>query len=1008
MDSSSDSDRDILKGNCLDDSDIDTQILAEQNMAQAQETINDLKRQNTILKAQFEQAVIITKQIDTVHEKNAQLSNQIRSLQLDNENLQRRLEISLRHNEELQNQLTNEKQALAHHVSTASSEKELEVNKVQKQCNTKIDTLQLQIRKLECSKEQCELQNKMMNSKVERLMQAANEYFQLNFDCIDSFADYLLQPVDLHAVNEQVQTMPENVEVDEKKSKADKKKIKVLKKHLQKYMSEVNKLKSQLSSVESRRQQDLKNYQNEIQQLKDDFNISNTENIETVRNLNAKIQALKQDNTKLRRNTVNFIEPNSPKPSKSSPVSSPVTPIKINHFNDSDALREQNDSLSNENNELTRKVRNFDSIRNDLLLKLKDAENENTKLQLTIKRLEGEKQAAVVVQNETLNELKILRERVKANEEKKPKHELKIIERLKEEINRLENTNKQQTDQIHSLHIQSENDRHERASIQAKLRAAQDDLEEMQSKVMSLNDELAEAHDKLSQKPELKIEDIMPDSAFRCKDFDPKLAQKIEKVIENQYLAPQSKLGRIYQAILKFFNNLLEEKAASERHMAEHLEIIRQKINKFFVELSIGLSFEACTFDDVVERDQGQKLVTKAIESYKGFEELKRKNAQLNGIVSQISAEFGPNVDIRTQISNIRQYMESLKAKTKEANKKLTQMKKNNKYGKKLSSAKISQLEREKGELTDTVNNLQSTIDTLNLTNRDLKKELQLTRTELNTMRSSLEQSEEDIRDEHQTEIQSMKQKYQSEKEKLKSQIQRMRDEHHQAQTILSEKEATYGKLRKMIDKHQMELREKEEEFDNYKREKESELANLTSKFESEKAQMTNTFEKAIAEIRQQCEDQRLDFARINNELKEQKEKAVQNINCAAKFKRDKQKLERDIKALEEQLRRDQMISEASVKNQIITIEENYSQQLQDAKAKLASEKRRIFSIAAEEFKKYYNPSEPLDERTYKALLNRIKKEFDRLTESDTIIRRLTHAEPRQATHEAVAKIITP
>ena len=161
--------------------------------------------------------------------------------------------------------------------------------------------------------------------------------------------DYLLQPVDLHAINEQVQTMPENVEVDEKKSKADKKKIKVLKKHLQKYMSEVNKLKSQLSSVESRRQQDLKNYQNEIQQLKDDFNISNTENIETVRNLNAKIQALKQDNTKLRRNTVNFIEPNSPKPSKSSPVSSsPVTPIKINHFNDSiqDSFRQYQAQIS--------------------------------------------------------------------------------------------------------------------------------------------------------------------------------------------------------------------------------------------------------------------------------------------------------------------------------------------------------------------------------------------------------------------------------------------------------------------------------------------------------------------------------------------------------------------------------------------------------------------------------------------------------------------------------------
>ncbi|OHT11052.1 hypothetical protein TRFO_19463 [Tritrichomonas foetus] len=1014
MDSSFDSDPSILHDHEVNDSDIDAQILAEQEMTQCQETINDLRKQNAILKAQFEQAVIITKQIDVVHEKNSQLSNQVRTLQMDNENLQRRLEICSRHNEELETQLASEKAVLAQHVSTASSEKELEVTKVQKQCNGKIETLLIRIRKIEEAKEQSDLAAKMMASKIDRLLQAASEFYHLTFDGIDTFTEFLHQPAEIPPCgNDAPNSKSENSENQKlskknRSNKSDKKKLKALRRHCEKFCSEVNRLQSELSTTETRYSSEIKNYQAEIRQLKDDMNLTQSEQNETIRLLQNKNQSLKNENNRLKKeNNCHFpVTPGRDSPAPMTPLS-PVSPIRFDHSEEVEMLREENHKLNQQNHELSMKVKSIEDSKNSTMFKLKEAETERTKLQLTVNRLESEKQAAVVVQNETISELKSLRERLKVKEER-PKHETKLIDKLKEENSRLESTVQMQTDQLHNLHLQSENDKHERLTMQAKLRAAQSDIEEMQSKVSSLNDELAEANDKLNEKPEIKIDDIMPDSAFRFKEFDPKLTQKIEKVIENQYLAPQSKLNRIYKAILKHFTTMIEEKTGNMQHMSEHLEVIKQKINQFLVELSLNLSFDAVTFDDFIDRNAGQKLIERASESYKGFEELKRKNSQMNSIFSQLCDEFGPGVDLRVCLPNLKQQFEAAKVEAKQATKKLNELKKCNKCYKKHSKLTICDLEKQKSELKEQVLQLQTKVDALTSTNQDLKHELQMNKTELNSLRSSVEQSEDELREEHQSYVERLNRQHLSEKDQLKEQIKKMKSENQKAKAILSEHESSFGRMRKVLDQHEADLRAKDEEFDNYKRDKEKEIANLNFKFNTEKNQLTKTFEDAIDEIRRQCEEQRSDFSRVSKELKFQKDKIQSTLSTAAKYKRENQKLERTVRTLEEQIKRDQMITEASIKNQVMTIEENYSQQLQEAKAKIASEKRRIFSFAAEEFRKFYNPSELLDERSYKSLLNRIKKELERLTESDTIIRRLTGAAPRQATDEAVAKIVTP
>ena len=99
-------------------------------------------------------------------------------------------------------------------------------------------------------------------------------------------------------------------------------------------------------------------------------------------------------------------------------------------------------------------------------------------------------------------------------------------------------------------------------------------------------------------------------------------------------------------------------------------------------------------------------------------------------------------------------------------------------------------------------------------------------------------------------------------------------------------------------------------------------------------------------------------------------------------------------------------IQQVTTQNQIATIENKYSQQVEDTKAKCESDKLRIFSYAADEFKRYYNQCESIDERSYRSLITRVRKELDRLTESDSMIRRMANAVPKQSTDEAVSKML--
>ena len=90
----------------------DTILIAENRGNQLQSLNDQLQKENSKLRAQFTEAVRIAGSVDNIHNQNLNLSNEIRQIRSDKEDLEKRLQIALNSNEELNTKISEQKLAL--------------------------------------------------------------------------------------------------------------------------------------------------------------------------------------------------------------------------------------------------------------------------------------------------------------------------------------------------------------------------------------------------------------------------------------------------------------------------------------------------------------------------------------------------------------------------------------------------------------------------------------------------------------------------------------------------------------------------------------------------------------------------------------------------------------------------------------------------------------------------------------------------------------------------------
>ncbi|OHT00302.1 hypothetical protein TRFO_07956 [Tritrichomonas foetus] len=1017
-----------ISNDTTQESETDIQLAAESQAIMLREQNNTLLKENSSLRAQFEEALRITKQVEEVHQKNRQLKAAVREYQSKLDNANQRVEISTRTIEELNKKLDDEKfntQNIREH-DQAAMQKEILKIKAQSKANT--DELYAQLDEISQAKEKTELDHKMISGKIDRCLENAAHYFQSRFQSFDDFVNFLgqskvLPTQDQQQAPNQAKYLPitnicnENsndiVQKLGKRLKRERAKIKEQASLQEELEATISKLKRDQQDMEIRYKQEIDSLKKQFNQKEEDFVLLDADQKHQISALSAKIEALKIENAKRKAEQSTpapqpvIIQAPQPKPKVQLPSNDQPKPSAKNI--EIDLAIEQ---ITQRSEDLSRQLKSVTSQREELILKFRSLESQKKESDSELERIQHEFNSLRIVHNESIAELESLRKALHEKESvcnkketSKLKHEIRS---LKTKIESLNTTIEIQKKQAYEISLQNEQANHTIAQLNQKLSESKRTNEENQRTIENLKDDVATIQQAYNDKPSITQEDVLPPSAWRYPDFGKDLSDLLLKISINPSLQPSSKLQNVYKAILSYYTRIIGERDAAIQDAYSECQSLKYSLNQHLVNTSIALGIEPVTLEYFFSSNGSNSIVSN-ISNLRSFcDDLKRSNEQINNALNHFCMTLNlPNDgDFLDQANKIKEQICSLNTQLQKRSKKCHEINNAFRTLKKKYEVDIDDLNTQVSQLTEVNANLTKSNAELSESNQQFRRELQTVKTEYRDYKDKKEEHENVSKEKHEDEMQN----WQNEKSKLENQIQELvkinTDKELEVKSAISEHERIIERLKKTIHAQKATISEKDEEITRIKQSSEDSINELTSKAEKEKKQLIKSYEKAVQDITDQCNVHRNDVEKMARVLAETEKKLKHTKSNLMQVKRDNLKITSDLQTQKEQNDRDKKLSESTSKTAILNAETNYNTRLDEQKAKFENDKRRIYAFVADTFKQFFNPHENIDERSFKAIVTRTRDELASLIASDLAIRRLVGAASHQKTDDAVAQVL--
>jgi chromosome segregation ATPase len=310
--------------------------------------------------------------------------------------------------------------------------------------------------------------------------------------------------------------------------------------------------------------------------------------------------------------------------------------------------------------------------------------------------------------------------------------------------------------------------------------------------------------------------------------------------------------------------------------------------------------------------------------------------------------------------------------------------------------------------LKQTTKEFEITVVELNNTIKSLKKDLFATKQQLKQLEIGAYDSDQSRTRELQNLIDHLRSDHSEVEIQLNEHISRLNQQITTAANTIAENEKNIAKLQKQIHANNRVIAEKSEQLTQREESKNAEIIDITARARLEKEGLVQSYETAFAELTKQCNGHRKDLETVSRELAESESRNQKAKSLIIALKHERLQLQNEVESLTSKAQRDAEVSRAMIRNAELTAHSTATHKLHDAKACFENEKRRLFSLAADEFRTFFNAADSIDERSYRLLLGRVKSELKRLSESDGVIRRLIGVGPRQSTDQAVAHLIAP
>lgn len=1020
------------------ESEMTNQLIDENQITLLREQNDHLMKENSSLRAQFEDALLITKQVEEMHQNNRQLKSTVREYQAKIDSLNQRLEISSRTIEGLNQKLDDEK---ANSIATREKDHismKKEVERIKNENKAQLDSLYEKLDQFNKEKEKNDVESKLINGKIEKCLDNAQHFFQTKFQYFDDFIIFLSQAPFVSQVDQQqnhpqfpCQQQPsfpkdlcsssDQIQVLTKKLKRERAKLKektIIQDELE---ATINKLKREQYEITTKHQFEINALKKEYEQKEEDMNMQDADQKHQIQQLLGKIESLKKEIKK------KSAEEHSQAPPPQIVIRAPPASQSKRRI-DSELEIEAKRSME-QNKELDLAVEQLTRCNNELSNQLKNSLVQRDELNLRIRELEASKQdqdeasikykndlnALTIVHKETLVELETLRNALHDKEtilEKKTKSRLKKeVQSFKSKTAGLESTIESQKKQIYELSLANEQANRSINQLTQKLDESKNTIDESQRSIDYLRDELATVQQALDDKPSVTPEDVMPPNIWRSSEFGTDVADQISKIALNSSLQPPSKLQNIYKIIRSHYTKQITERdqALSDAHT--ELQTVKNIFNQFLINISISLGIEPVNLETFLSNTGPCIIIATLNKLRTTCDDFKRLNEQFTNALLHISKTFSPSgeADINLVIEQtncIKEQLNSNSIQLQKRSKKYHEISASFKALKKKYDTDTQDLNSQISHLSETIDQLTKANNDLTQSNQQFKHELQTMKNDYRDFKDKKEENEANLVERHEEDQQAWNQ----EKSQLETRIQQLLNSHgeraSEAADEIAEKDAIIEHLKNTIQAQKSTISERDREIANLKQSSDNSINDLTEKASKEKKQIIKSYEKAVEEITEQCNTHRRDVEKMAKVVAETEKKCKQYKSKLMQIKRENLKLNTEIQSQKEQNDRDKKLADSTARSAILTAETNFNTRLDEQKSKCETEKRRIYSFIADTFKQYFNPHEGMDEKSFKSIVSRARDELSRLIASDLAIRRLVGAASHQKTDDAVAQLI--
>ena len=1012
--------------------------------ADYQQRLEILEHENAQLKSQVSQVEVYASKLE-------KLQGDILALRAENgdyknkiADLEHRLEFVNDEKSEIQEELDKERQRHEHARSQEYAGMNENFDKQRAEYMDQINQLKQAIQERDEKLSQSEIQAKLVKSNTDRLLQTAERFFEISIPSVEELIRTLEQPPQPAPVAQRSPTklgntttrspvktqvpQPQAPSVDEQVLKRLKQKNTALKTKCRELQEENEIAVDEAKKAERNYQKEIKSLKNQLEANKSQTDLERNRMTKQISNLQSQLDTLSELKS---RNQTEIVAPltrglNSVMPIHEQPKYSPA-PQARSLIEQPDGEKEQIKKI------LENQEKKIESLQKEIRDRVSQAEaqleDETRKEEALTEKLqaaEAELSSAIAENKELkrkIDSLSIVNGQLKEQVEtyraaltaSKPEEPVKVTPpppNYKADIKKLNN----EIDGLNKKLIenQAKINEQENAIVTLKKEIEQQTkrAEAAEENGRQLSMDLRESEAKIQNLPKPKPSEILPPEAWHSNGWSSELAAAIDRIASNHALQPTSKLQHVFAEIQTYYKQILEQKEKSLVELQKESEAIRKKVNDFLVDASIALSGSSVTFDEFIKSDAGKEIVAKITQLRNENNDLKVENDQQYAIIEHLNEslmfeldQYEPQVII-SKIDEIRQNIDLQTQQFEATRKKAIRYKRNLEDLKASTGNLIKQLNEENTKLVDENQELNETLETVK---KELEESKEMNETLNNQMEETITQREiTSVNEKDQSDkiIESIHEEYAQREEEINTELSKVRGQLDSVSSQLETEEAKSAELTEELQKAQDEIKNATAMLVKANEESEKKLVSSEERHESEKKTMEEEFNNTVEELKSQNKTLQSDIETISSKLASNETKIKTLRQRVLKLQEERSRNVEESKRAAAQMEREKLLLDAQARTRILEEQAQMNTKMLELQSSHEGEKKRIFNTFADKFRKFCNPLKSLDEREYKASVERAFDEYSRLSQADVTIRRMLSAQDKQTTEDAVAQML--